>query len=103
MLDAAGAGDRQHHGAAGEQPGERDLAGCRGVRGCYVGERSARLGQLADGQREPGDEADAMLLAVVDDFLGLAAGEVVEFCTVATSKTYRAASMSSTETSDRPR
>ena len=78
MLDAAGAGDRQHHGAAREQPGERDLAGCRGVRGCYVGERSARLGQLAGGQREPGDEADAVLLAVVDDFLGLAVGEVVE-------------------------
>ena len=38
---------------------------------------SARPGQLAAGQREPRDEADPVLLAVVDDVVGAPLGDVV--------------------------
>ena len=77
VLDRARARDRQHHGATGEQPGERHLPGRRVVRGCDLGDRPARLGQLAGGQRELRDEADALLLAVLEDVLGLTVDEVV--------------------------
>src|SRR4051794_6456799 len=78
VLDGARAGDREHHLAALQEPREGDLARRRAVRLGDLGDRPARLGQLAGGQREPRDEADALLLAVVEDVLGLAVGEVVE-------------------------
>src|SRR5690242_20172669 len=43
-----------------------------------LGHRAARLGEVARGEREPRDEADALLLAVLEDVLGLAGREVVE-------------------------
>src|SRR5207244_3170129 len=60
------------------QPGERDLAGRRVVRGRDLGYGAARLGQLAGGQREPRDEADALAPAMVEDVLGLPVNEVKE-------------------------
>src|SRR4051812_8079545 len=64
MLDRPGAGDRQHHRRALQQPGQRDLPGGGVVRRRDLGDGAARLGQLAGRQREPRDEADALLLAV---------------------------------------
>src|SRR5436305_6317519 len=78
VLDRASAGDGKHHGAAGEQPGDRHLPRRRVVRGRDLGDRPARLSETAGGQREPRDEADAVGLAVVEHFFGLPVGEVVE-------------------------
>src|SRR5437763_12905805 len=66
VLDRARPRDRQHHRAAGQQPRERDLARRRAVGLGDLGDRAAGLGELARGPREPGDEADALLLAVLE-------------------------------------
>ena len=50
--------DRQHHRAAVQQPRECDLTRRRAVRLATV-DRAARLRELAGGEREPRDEADA--------------------------------------------
>ena len=62
-----------------QQPGERDLArASRSWRSAASASGAARLGEVAGGEREPRDEADALLLAVVEHVLGRAVGEVVD-------------------------
>ena len=77
MLDLRRPRDRQDHRGAVEQPGERDLARRRVWCSARLGERRALLGELAGREREPGDEADALALAEVDDLVGVAVGDVV--------------------------
>src|SRR5205807_4979616 len=61
-----------------EEPRDGDL----GRRGVVVlrdlRDHAARLGELAGVEREPRDESDATLRAVLEDVLGLAVAEVVE-------------------------
>ena len=61
-----------------EQPGEGDGAGGDAVGFGRRGQRAARLGEVAGGEREPRDEPDAVGLAVVEHGLALAVGQVVE-------------------------
>src|SRR5471030_1691367 len=76
MRDLGRAGYRQHHRAALQQPGQRDLA-ARGLVGCGRRvEQFAGLDQLAGGQREPGDEAYAMLGAIVEHILAATVADV---------------------------
>ncbi len=76
VRERAGARDRQRHGRVGEQPGERDLAGARVVLGGDLGGRSAGLGEVAGGQREPGEEAEPVALADGEHAGRAAVGEV---------------------------
>src|SRR6185437_11927698 len=80
MRELAGAGDRQHHRAAPEEPGERDLVRRRAVRRGDPGERRP-LGrpphQLAGAERVERDKPDRLLGAVVEDLVMHAVEEVV--------------------------
>lgn len=78
MRDRGRAGDEQDGRGALQQPGQGELGdgGVVGLRG-FV-EHAAGLGQLAASHGEPGDEADAVLGAVVEQGLGLALGQVVK-------------------------
>jgi hypothetical protein len=69
VLDRAGARDRQHHGGAAQQPGQRELGVRRVVVLGDLVEQATGLGQVTRGDREPRDEADALALAVVEDVL----------------------------------
>jgi len=73
-----GARDRQQHRRPGQQPGQRHLTGARPGRLGHVVHRPARLGQVTGRDREPRDEADALLLGVGQHVLGLPVGQVVE-------------------------
>src|SRR5690349_3555777 len=71
------AGNRKDDGAALEQPRQRDL-----TRRCafllrQAIDQTAWLGEFTGGEREPGDEADAVGLAIVEHVLVSAVGEVV--------------------------
>jgi hypothetical protein len=65
----------------GERCRSQASATCPAVapwRSAGLRDRARRLGEVARGEREPRDEADALLLAVRQDVLGLAVREVVE-------------------------
>src|SRR4051812_15334385 len=77
VIDLRRARDRQHHGRAMQQPGERELR-----RRCPVplrdrGERATRVRQAARVQREPRDEPDVLALAGLEYRLRRAVAEVV--------------------------
>src|ERR1700677_2199376 len=71
------AGDWQHDRAALQHPGERDLAGRGTIDFSDRVERRAWPGQLAGAQREPGNEADAVALAMLQHILARPVGEIV--------------------------
>jgi hypothetical protein len=78
LLDVGGgrcAGDGEHDSGAGEKPGERDLHG----RGLDFGgdaiEEIVGLSILAEGS--PGDEGDAVFLAVIEEVVPFAVGKAV--------------------------
>ena len=102
-ADRAGAGDRQQHRRAREQPGERDLAGRRVVALGDLGDDAAGLGELARREREPREEAEAVALADVEHVLADARSvRLKRFWTVTTSTIARACSSCSTETFETP-
>jgi hypothetical protein len=75
MLDGGSAGDREHDGGALEKPGEGDLF-WRGVVG--AGDLVEDFaGCAARSEREPGNEADGILFAVVHDVIPFAVGETI--------------------------
>ena len=59
VADRLGAGDRQDHRRAGQQPGQRDLGGRRAGGLDHVVDRAVGRRQVAVGDREPRDEGDA--------------------------------------------
>ena len=63
VRDRARSRDRQHHRRVREQPRERDLAGAGAVCAGELVEPPARPGELPAGQRCPGQEREAVLLA----------------------------------------
>src|SRR4029077_13012788 len=66
VSNAASAGDRQHHGAALQHPGQRNLAArCALGLGKRV-DHAARLREIARRERKPGDKADPVRLAIVE-------------------------------------
>lgn len=77
MFDLRGAGNRQHHRATLQHPGESDLAR-RGIvpSGDRI-EQRARLCQIAGGERIPGNEADIVLGAIVEHVLAGAIDKIV--------------------------
>ena len=77
MRDLRGARDRQHHRAALEQPGERDLARGRAVDLAMASRIVPGLREIARGERKPGDEADAVRLAVIQHVFAGAIDEIV--------------------------
>src|SRR6185437_422227 len=77
MSDLAGAGDRQHHRAALEQPGERDLAGACLMLARDRVQRRAGPRRGAGVERRPGDEADVVLLAKIERRLARAVDEII--------------------------
>src|SRR6478752_665813 len=77
VLDRAGAGDRHHGGGAAKQPGEGHLRGGGAQPGGGLVERAAGPGEFAGRDRSPGDEADAVLLGVVQDIFRAAVRQVV--------------------------
>jgi hypothetical protein len=83
MVDRGGTGDRQHHGRAAEEPGEGELGGLGAGFGGDLGQRAAVLEEFAGRQREPRDEADPVLGAVVEQRLGVTRGQVEEVLDVA--------------------
>ena len=68
MGDLRCSGNRQHDWAALEEPGERDLARARVVRLRDLRQFAARLDKIAGGEREPRHEADALLLAMLEEY-----------------------------------
>src|SRR5271165_7138575 len=66
MRDLAGAGDRQHDGAALQEPGEGDLAGARLVLAGDRVERRPLAREFSGAERGPGDEADVVPGAMVE-------------------------------------
>jgi dipeptidyl aminopeptidase/acylaminoacyl peptidase len=94
--------DGQHHRAALQHPGQRDLAG-RGVGLVDDGvQRRPGLGQVAGRQREPGDEADAVGLAIGQHRLAAGRPDCSGSAPWRRERPWRAASISSTLTSLRP-
>src|SRR5215475_12561927 len=77
MRDLRSTRDGQHYRAALQHPGERHLAWRNTLRLGETVEQRARLGEIAGGQREPGNEADAVLLAIIQHVLAAAVDEVV--------------------------
>src|SRR5580692_4621319 len=77
MRHLAGARNRQHDGAALQEPGERDLSRARLM---LVGDgvqRRTWLRRRAGVERRPGDEADPVFLAIVERRLAVAVDEVI--------------------------
>ena len=77
VLDGAGAWDRDDDGTAVQEPRDGELADGGVVFASGDVERAAGLGELAGRDREPWDEGDIVLGAVVDDVFVGAVGEVV--------------------------
>ena len=62
-----------------EQPGERQLGRGHAVLGGDARSGPIWPGEPARGHREPGDEADVVVLAELEDILKVPVGEVVLF------------------------
>jgi len=75
MLDGGSAGDREHDGGALEEPGEGDLFWSGVVGAGDLVEDFASCAARAE--REPGNEGDGVLFAVVHDVVPFAVGEAV--------------------------
>jgi hypothetical protein len=102
MHDLRRAGKQQHHSAALQQLGQRDLARRR-VQPTGDGiENRARPRKIAGRERIPRDEADAAALAISSTPSLLRLATLYKFCTVATGKTFVAAPISSTDASLSP-
>ena len=75
VLHVGGSGDGEGRGRAAEEPGKRDLLG-RGVQ--FAGDVFEHLVAVTGlAERSPGDESDAILVAVVEEVIPLAIGEAV--------------------------
>ena len=77
VFDGGGAGDGEDDRAAVQEPGEGELRGGGVVGLRELVEFAAGLRELAGRDREPGDEGDVVLGAVVEDGFALAIGDVV--------------------------
>ena len=73
VLARQGAGNRQRRRGSPQEPGERDLRGCRVVPLGDLCRRSTAIGS----QREVGNDHDVVVGAVVEDVVVRALGEVV--------------------------
>jgi len=67
VRDFGGARDWQHHRAPLQHPRQCDLARRRAVRSCDGVERRPGPGEASRREREVWDEADAFLLAIIED------------------------------------
>ena len=78
MAHRGCAGDRQHDRGALQEPGQGELRDGSVVLLRGLVQDPAGPGQVARRDWEPGDEADTLLGAVVEQLFGLAVGQVVE-------------------------
>jgi hypothetical protein len=77
VLHFRGAGNRQHHRAALQEPGQRHGAGRDIVRMGDLVERPARRGQVTRRQGKPGNKADGVLFAIFQHRLALPVHQIV--------------------------
>ncbi len=76
VVDPRRAGDGEHHRRAVEEPGEGDLGGrCAVALGDLA--EGVVVRQVAGGEREPRDEGDVLLGAVVDHLVPMPVAQVV--------------------------
>ena len=78
MLDRTGAGNGQHDRGALQQPGKGHLCRRAVVAGRNLRERAVGCDEGAVAEREPRNESDALLGAVVEQRLALAQARVEE-------------------------